>query len=256
MPAIKTGLYDATHNLTTVVAVNPATNQSSTVVLPAITSFVAGSAVTTNVPFSLTWSAVSASSTNLQYSCNENITLYAIGLPGQGDATTTLPCNTPVFSTPLGMSGTTTLMATNRSFVPQTLTLIMLPQGNNGVYLMSGAKTLNLPIQFAVSSAQQIVAPLPVSTTKTTPNKGMSHLPFFKNLARGSKGSDVVALQLFLALNTAIYPEGSATGFYGPATQRAVQRFQEKYNIAKAGEQGYGSVGPKTRAKLNALMLP
>ena len=31
------------------------------------------------------------------------------------------------------------------------------------------------------------------------------------------------------------------------------QSFQEKYNIAKSGDPGYGYVGPKTRAKINSL---
>ena len=33
-------------------------------------------------------------------------------------------------------------------------------------------------------------------------------------------------------------------------TEKAVQKFQEKYDIAGVGKAGYGVVGPKTRAKL------
>lgn len=66
-----------------------------------------------------------------------------------------------------------------------------------------------------------------------------------KNLKLGDRNDDVRTLQQLLARDTAIYPEGLATGSFGPATQRAVKRFQEKYGI-----QSLGSVGPQTRAKL------
>jgi peptidoglycan hydrolase-like protein with peptidoglycan-binding domain len=47
-----------------------------------------------------------------------------------------------------------------------------------------------------------------------------------------------------------IYPEAKVTGYFGPATLKAVQRFQEKYGVATAASSGYGLVGPATRAKL------
>ena len=37
-------------------------------------------------------------------------------------------------------------------------------------------------------------------------------------------------------------------------TRKAVERFQEKYDIATPGVPGYGTVGPKTRAKLNEML--
>lgn len=48
---------------------------------------------------------------------------------------------------------------------------------------------------------------------------------------------------------------GRETNYFGPATRAAVQRFQLKFGIVKnAREQGYGVVGPKTRAKMNELL--
>ena len=80
------------------------------------------------------------------------------------------------------------------------------------------------------------------------------HYQFTHGLALGDSGEDVRQLQIFLkAQGASIYPEGLITGYFGPLTQKAVQRFQEKYGIAKAGDPGYGYVGPKTRAKINAL---
>lgn len=74
-----------------------------------------------------------------------------------------------------------------------------------------------------------------------------------RRLAAGSRGDDVKALQEFLASDPTVYPEGEATGFFGALTRKAVQRFQEKHGIAKTGDQGYGDVGPLTRAKLSEL---
>jgi len=65
------------------------------------------------------------------------------------------------------------------------------------------------------------------------------------DLSRGTEGSDVETLQKFLARFSEIYPEGIANGFFGPATERAVKRFQAKYGISQVGR-----VGPATRAKI------
>ena len=77
-----------------------------------------------------------------------------------------------------------------------------------------------------------------------------------KALNIGSKGNEVTVLQNFLkAQGSDIYPEGLVTGYYGPATTKAIQRFQLKYGIVSApGEVGYGNLGPKTRAKVNELL--
>jgi len=72
----------------------------------------------------------------------------------------------------------------------------------------------------------------------------------------GIKDSQAQALQEFLAKDKTIYPEGTITGFFGVLTQKAVQRFQCQYNIVCSGApftNGYGMVGPRTRAKLNEL---
>lgn len=53
-----------------------------------------------------------------------------------------------------------------------------------------------------------------------------------------------------------MYPEKLVTGYFGPLTLKAVQRFQTKYGIVSSGSPsttGYGRVGPRTRAKLNEL---
>ncbi len=95
------------------------------------------------------------------------------------------------------------------------------------------------------------------STKATTQIPAVTQITFFifsKPLNRGSLGTDVVALQSFLKKERNIYPEGVVNGIFGPATERAIKRFQVKHGIATYGAPGYGLVGPKTRAQLNVLM--
>ncbi|MBY0294333.1 peptidoglycan-binding protein [Patescibacteria group bacterium] len=64
---------------------------------------------------------------------------------------------------------------------------------------------------------------------------------------------EVTRLQQFLAQNSSIYPEARVTGYFGPATERAVQRWQAMKGLVSSGDAdstGYGYVGPKTRAAM------
>lgn len=77
-----------------------------------------------------------------------------------------------------------------------------------------------------------------------------------RSLKRGSSGEDVTRLQQFLARDPSVYPEGTVSGYYGALTERAVQRWQVKYNIVSSGtpaETGYGVVGPRTAAAISIL---
>lgn len=81
------------------------------------------------------------------------------------------------------------------------------------------------------------------------------NVPLTRNLSRGDTGNDVRTLQVFLIEQaTGIYPEALVTGTYGPLTEQAVQRFQEREGIAQEGDPGHGMVGPQTRERINELM--
>jgi len=83
-------------------------------------------------------------------------------------------------------------------------------------------------------------------TVLATPPTSVVSAPIIsRKLTRGSRGDDVKALQQFLG--------SEVTGYFGPATRKAVGEFQEKNGIAKKGDQGYGDVGPATRAKLKEI---
>ncbi|MEK7227335.1 MAG: peptidoglycan-binding domain-containing protein [Patescibacteria group bacterium] len=88
-------------------------------------------------------------------------------------------------------------------------------------------------------------------------NAGKVHIT--QILSKGSRGNSIKGLQQFLNNHGFIISSsgagspGQETDYYGTLTEKAVGKFQEKYNIAKPGDSGYGRVGPKTRAKINEI---
>ncbi len=76
---------------------------------------------------------------------------------------------------------------------------------------------------------------------------------FMRKLKKGSSGNDVKKLQEILSADKEVYPEGDISGYFGPATKKAVGKFQEKYGLAGPKDAGYGELGPKTRAKLSEV---
>ena len=71
----------------------------------------------------------------------------------------------------------------------------------------------------------------------------------YSNLSLGSSGSQVTDLQIFLATDASIYPEGLVTGYFGGLTRAAVLRYQAANGISQTG-----TVGPISRASINSGM--
>ena len=71
----------------------------------------------------------------------------------------------------------------------------------------------------------------------------------YRQLQLGMSGSDVTSLQVFLAKDPSIYPQGLVTGYFGVLTRAAVSNFQARNGIAVVGR-----VGPITMAAINAQM--
>lgn len=119
------------------------------------------------------------------------------------------------------------------------------------------------PSALSGSAGASTVAPVGqgVSTSGTAgtgSNASASGIPrgyvFARSLYRGASGEDVTKLQMHLASDPALYPEGLVTGYFGALTEKAVGRFQLQYGIlSSATADGYGTFGPRTRAKLNTL---
>jgi len=66
-------------------------------------------------------------------------------------------------------------------------------------------------------------------------------------LKRGMRGEEVKMIQEILRQDPEIYPEGLATGYYGPLTEAAVKRLQKRYGLPQTGE---------IDAKVQAILFP
>jgi len=89
-----------------------------------------------------------------------------------------------------------------------------------------------------VLSAALIVMPFVASAQMLT-----------RQLQLGMSGADVSTLQVFLAKDATIYPQGLISGYFGSLTKSAVSNFQARNSISSIGR-----VGPATLAAINAQM--
>lgn len=98
------------------------------------------------------------------------------------------------------------------------------------------------------------------ATTPTVPSTSSGSMTLSSGLSVGANNAQVRTLQKILNTDpdtlvsvSGAGSRGSESTYFGPATLRAVQKFQQKHGIAKPGNAGYGYVGPMTRAKMNSL---
>lgn len=117
--------------------------------------------------------------------------------------------------------------------------------------LLQQVQALQGELQSAIAPPQT-TAPSPApSPAVTAAQAGCVSLS--RTLSLGASGKDVLSLQRYLSSDASIYPEGTASGYFGALTERAVKRFQVKYGVVSSGSPsttGYGAVGPRTRALL------
>ncbi len=74
---------------------------------------------------------------------------------------------------------------------------------------------------------------------------------FTRSLRLGTRGEDVRRLQEFLNEQFPdLYPEGFVTGYFGPLTESAMRKFQERFGIEEKGV-----IGVKTIEHLNELIV-
>ena len=83
---------------------------------------------------------------------------------------------------------------------------------------------------------------------------------FSSGLGKGMTNMDIRRLQQLLNKHTDTQISSSGAGspgneteYFGSMTEKAVQKFQMKHNIAQPGDPGYGYVGPKTRSKIQEV---
>ena len=83
-----------------------------------------------------------------------------------------------------------------------------------------------------------------------------AELTFKRSLWKGMSGSDVKALQESLSKIPGIYDAGT-TGYFGASTDTAVKQLQVREGVVSTMSEaaGYGTVGQKTLAKINEIVL-
>lgn len=107
---------------------------------------------------------------------------------------------------------------------------------------------LHIPfLRIYLGSLTVVIVSVFVVTSMTV--SAASYSQITSQVSQGSSGVDVTNLQVFLAANPSLYPEGLVTGYYGPLTYAAVVRFQNQYGIDPVGR-----VGPLTLQKINLLI--
>lgn len=224
------------------------------------------------------WSLVNARGANLKLSCAPQVEFQVLS----ASKTTVLSCGEYGWSVPFKATASTSVVFINYGEQDQLITASLFPQLKDGNYDGATAANLRITLQPATkfststapkaasapaSSAAPILVATPITPVPLTSTVPASASPiqkpasafigknvFTRPLDVGARGDDVRTLQIFLAKDNVIYPEGLITGFYGPRTAKAVGRFQLKYGLVQsAAEASYGFVGPRTRILLNSF---
>ncbi len=246
VPSIAPGIYDGIHSQSITFDI-----ESDILPDPATSSFTtSASTANSGEVITFSWGTSKSDGANIQIGCNTQLTAQTI----INTATSTLPCNTPAFKIPLAATSTTSITFTSKSFTTEPVTIYLFPLRKGGGYDATRGKQITLMIR-SPQATQETGGAVQTQTGTMTTNlsdRGKKYI-FTKALSRGSRGVEVIALQEFLTRFPDVYPNGQTTGYYGALTEQAVKRFQVKYGVASSGTVGYGSVGPKTRAKLNSL---
>ncbi len=152
----------------------------------------------------------------------------------------------------------------NARIAPPTLTMcpidgVIGPCTTNGIeafQISNGWETTGTLGPKTVATLNRLFSDQPAAPAAPSASGAACLLPeqgLAKDAHDQDAEGDVTRLQRLLARDPALYPEQLVTGYFGPATEAAVERFQEAHGIAHEGGAGYGLVGPKTLAALGAL---
>lgn len=131
------------------------------------------------------------------------------------------------------------------------------PGGSGGSSGGSSSSYIYVP---PVTQTAALVKAAPKATVTAPAAVSAISINITRAFAKGATSPQIKTLQQLLnsdpetrIVATGAGSPGQETNFFGPATLKAIQKFQVKYGIAKPGVEGYGVLGPKTRAKLNEL---
>lgn len=234
------------------------------------------------------WTVANGNGANIKFACTSQVQMQTFS----SATTTTLACGDYAWKLPLPAAASTSVTFLSSNPYDETVTATIFPYLKNGTYsgaytqtvkinilavpktpaslvqpvqaparqieIVSGPKNFIAPSSGAVKRMEAPTAPAttPARTTTpaSTPPVNLGENVFWRSLTFGTRGADVTLLQRFLAKDRSLYPEGLVTGVYGPATKRAVGRFQMKYGLVRsASDKNYGLVDTNTRTMLNLL---
>jgi len=108
-----------------------------------------------------------------------------------------------------------------------------------------GASTADLQAQITALLQQVQVLQAQLQGTRSQPPPVVLTFNLRLGSTDAATNGEVSKLQQFLAKDSAIYPEGLITGYFGSLTKAAVKRWQTKNGI-----QSVGAVGPVTRGAI------
>lgn len=246
LPYIADGAYDQTHAETIVFDVG-----SEKITPVSLISFVATPPkISSDDNTTLLWATKYTNAVTLKADCVDGVSVMFV----TSTTTGALPCNKILSEVGYAPNGSTTVTFLNTTTDAKTVWFTLYPQLPGGGF--DGVRTLRTSVSVypkgQVPDKNTTTISTSVGQTQVTPSATKKFV-FTKLLKLGTRNSDVTELQKILAADKTLYPEGVVSGYFGPATQKAVGRFQIKYGLSKNGEVGYGQVGPKTREKLNAV---
>lgn len=245
LPQVSTGVYDATRSVSKTVTVKIPPTPNATISLTKRSNDFTEDGATTTIE----WDSENTNGVNVQFNCIPTITAYL-----SSSATSSLPCESFINQSDYPSKGSLNLYFKNSGYANEIIKVKIIPKTSPSSFDATKALIVQFTIlpkgRSAIATTNFNNSP---STVKTNSLSNKNKYQFSILIKKGSNGSSVTKLQEILKTDPSIYPEGLVTGYFGLATEKAVGRFQEKYGIAKAGEVGYGTLGPKTRAKLNSL---
>lgn len=251
-------LADGTYSNCTIVVTDSALNTSNTL---SVSSFTVDTIAPTLTTTSQIQSTINTTNANFSFSTTESGT-YTISSCGYSSSASASGNSVILNNLESGKTYSCNIYSTDSAGnVSNTLTI--------GPFTVSIGGAVPVAILQAMSEemrrkenevkTQNNSDILTKNTNIKEENKKTNTNLFLVDMNRGDKNNEVKRLQQFLKdFNKDIYPEGIVSGFYGPLTQRAVIRFQERFSeeiLAPIGTtRGTGFAGTYTRSKINSII--
>lgn len=123
--------------------------------------------------------------------------------------------------------------------------------------LVTAAPSQSVTTSTSTTTTSTTTTPTTSTTTSagTNPTSASCTAPITSRLTYGDRNAQVLVLQKFLA-SIDLLDEENTSGYFGPLTRAAVQKFQVNNSIVSSGTPettGYGLVGPKTAQAINTM---